>query len=218
MATVPGKDPQTSDRRSAPVRVRDDDSDGSDAERFTALYRSHQQRIFDFACRRVGPETALEVVSETFLVAWRKFSDVPEEPVPWLYRVASFEIANLRRRQRRNDELRLAMRLAHGSSCEPESTSGLPAAVAAAFDSLSAPDQEVLRLATWERLTMAEGASVLGCSVSAYRMRLHRARARLGKRVAAKRADAPEDPAAASFTEALADPIARVVNGVEVAL
>jgi RNA polymerase sigma-70 factor (ECF subfamily) len=48
-----------------------------------------------------------------------------------------------------------------------------------ALRSLRPFDQEVLRLAAWEGLEAADAAIVLGCNVSAYRVRLHRARRRL---------------------------------------
>lgn len=43
---------------------------------------------------------------------------------------------------------------------------------------LSASDQEVLRLVAWEELTHAQIADVLGISVNAVAIRLHRARQR----------------------------------------
>ena len=72
---------------------------GDDAQRFTALYREHHLRVRDFAQRRVGTDLAQEVVAETFLVAWRRLDDIPGVAIPWLFRVALYEIANLRRRQ-----------------------------------------------------------------------------------------------------------------------
>jgi RNA polymerase sigma factor (sigma-70 family) len=155
---------------------------GDDAQRFTALYREHHLRVRDFARRRVGTDLAQEVVAETFLVAWRRLDDIPGAAIPWLYRVALYEIANLRRRQAK------AVRL-HDALCEGEAGAArqdqvgdvteLAHAVAIAFGSLKERDQEILRLAAWEQLSSSQGAAVLRCSVPAYRMRLHRARLRL---------------------------------------
>jgi RNA polymerase sigma-70 factor, ECF subfamily len=153
-----------------------------DAQRFTALYRQHHALVRDFACRRVGSDLAQEIVSETFLVAWRRLDDIPETPVPWLYRVALFEIANLRRRTAKTSRLQVALvenQYGTGTDSEPEGFSALAHAVGLAFESLRPRDQEILRLAAWEQLSAAEGAAVLNCSLSAYRMRLHRARIRL---------------------------------------
>ena len=156
--------------------------EGDDARRFTALYREHHLRVRDFARRRVGADLAQEVVAETFLVAWRRLDDIPGVAIPWLYRVALYEIANLRRRQAKAVRLHGALREG-GAGTAREGETGdvteLARAVATAFVNLKPRDQEILRLAAWEQLTSSEGAAVLRCSVPAYRMRLHRARARL---------------------------------------
>ena len=155
---------------------------GDDAQRFTALYREHHRRVRDFVQRRVGADLAQEVVAETFLVAWRRLDDIPGVALPWLYRVALYEIANLRRRQVKAVRLREALREGGtGTELEDEAddVSELAGAVALAFARLKPRDQEILRLAAWEQLSSTEGAAVLRCSVPAYRMRLHRARIRL---------------------------------------
>jgi RNA polymerase sigma-70 factor (ECF subfamily) len=157
---------------------------GTDAQRLTELFRSHQGRILGFARRRVGADAAQEVVAETFLVAWRHLDDIPDPALPWLYRVASLEIANLRRRQVKSLQIARAVRASvREEAVHADGGGELDAArtIAAAFERLEQKDQEILRLATWEGLTSAEGASVLGCSISAYRVRLHRARGRLTK-------------------------------------
>ena len=157
-----------------------------------------------FACRRVGADLAEEIVADTFLVVWRRIGDVPDAAVPWLYRVALYEIANLRRRQAKAMQLRLALQESNpGEAGEqsPDGVTDMVHAVARAFDTLKPSEQEILRLAAWEHLSSIEGAAVLGCSVPAYRMRLHRARASLADK-ARTRAVTPasrhEAPAAAS--------------------
>jgi RNA polymerase sigma-70 factor (ECF subfamily) len=159
-----------------------------DAQRFTALYREHHARVRDFAQRRVGTDLAQEIVAETFLVAWRRLDDIPGMAVPWLYRVALYEIANLRRRQVKAVRLHDALREGrhgtgtHGTGAEDdaeEELTELARTVAVAFAHLKPRDQEILRLAAWDQLSSTEGAAVLQCSVPAYRMRLHRARIRL---------------------------------------
>jgi len=61
-----------------------------------------------------------------------------------------------------------------------------------ALAGLSETEREVLLLSAWEELSSAEAARVLGCSATAYRIRLHRARRRLRERLA--QAD-PGEPA-----------------------
>jgi len=168
--------------------------------RFTTLYREHHSHVRDFAYRRVGADLAEDVVADTFLVAWRRINDVPEAAAPWLYRVALYEIANLRRRQAKAVRLRSALReCAPGTGVAQSSddATDLVHAVARAFDTLTPREQEILRLAAWEHLSATEGAAVLGCSVSAYRMRLYRARSNLAtksgtlERTRQRRLDSP---------------------------
>jgi DNA-directed RNA polymerase specialized sigma24 family protein len=40
--------------------------------------------VLSFVLTRTGPEEAKDVVAQTFLVAWRRFVELPEEPLPWL--------------------------------------------------------------------------------------------------------------------------------------
>ena len=50
-----------------------------------------------YPLRHVDPDTAQEVLSETFLVAWRRLSEVRGNALPWLLVVARNTIANHRR-------------------------------------------------------------------------------------------------------------------------
>src|SRR3954467_9363138 len=58
------------------------------AERFTALYDRHYRSVLGYTLLRAGQDTAEDVTSETFLVAWRRLDDLPEPPLPWLLGVA----------------------------------------------------------------------------------------------------------------------------------
>ena len=53
-------------------------------DRFQALYAAHFDPLLGYALRRVDRSAdAGDVVSETFLVAWRRLTEVPEEPDFW---------------------------------------------------------------------------------------------------------------------------------------
>jgi RNA polymerase sigma factor (sigma-70 family) len=161
--------------------------DDGDARRLTLLFHEYQPRIQQFARRRVGADAAQEIVAETFLVAWRRLHDIPSPALPWLYRVATLEVANFQRRQIRALQVERAIRESLPSGGSPQQRghdddTDIAQVIARAFESLGAADQEILRLATWDGLTSAEGAVVLDCSISAYRVRLHRARSRLAKK------------------------------------
>src|SRR5258708_1437030 len=53
-------------------------------ERFDALFREHHPAVRAYARRRVPREVVDDIVSETFLVVWRRLDDVPDPPLPWL--------------------------------------------------------------------------------------------------------------------------------------
>ncbi|RSM73093.1 RNA polymerase subunit sigma-24 [Actinoplanes sp. ATCC 53533] len=149
-----------------------------DAALFERLYRSCYDDLLRYALRRTGrPETAADVVADTFLVAWRRFGDIPAgKSRPWLFGVARNVLANQYRAERRDTDL--AARLRHELSGAIVTAPEVPAEVPAAFATLSATDQELLRLVAWEGLSTEELAVALGCSANAARIRLHRARAR----------------------------------------
>jgi RNA polymerase sigma-70 factor (ECF subfamily) len=74
------------------------------------------------------------------------------------------------------------------SEAVPESATAEPelvgdADLAAAFAALSERDREVLRLIAWEELSLGQAAVVLGCSAVACRVRYHRAKSRLARRL-----------------------------------
>ena len=62
-------------------------------------------------------------------------------------------------------------------------------AVDGAIDGLTARDRECLQLAEWEQLPPDAAAIAMGCSTSAYKVRLHRARRRLAARLTAGAGD-----------------------------
>ena len=57
------------------------------------------------ARRRIGADEAEDVLAETFLVAWRRRDDVPDDALPWLYAVAGNVLRNRTRAQRRRAAL-----------------------------------------------------------------------------------------------------------------
>lgn len=74
-------------------------------------------------------------------------------------------------------------------------------AVRRALDALSDVDRELITLTTWERLSPAEAARVVGITANTARVRLHRARARLGRHPALQSLfDDDPDPAASDST------------------
>jgi RNA polymerase sigma-70 factor, ECF subfamily len=169
----------------------------ADRARFEALYREHVQVVLRYALSRVPPEQAKDVVADTFLVAWRRFDDMPDEPTPWLLGVARRVLAT----QSRGDARRLALgaRLvlmtddAAAVYDAGEQATDRQSALAA-FRELSTTDQEVLRLMAWDGLSREQAADVLGVTRLSFAVRLHRARRRFAARLQAE--DNGELPAA----------------------
>ncbi len=152
----------------------------ADRDRFEALFVAHYAAVVRYAVRRVGADAAPEVVSETFLVAWRRLADVPPNALPWLFATARRIAANELRRQRRARAFTetLAGRAAP-EPVDPADAIDARLRVRAALAGMSERDREVLRLQAWEQLAPADAARVLGCTTAAYKVRLHRARRRL---------------------------------------
>jgi RNA polymerase sigma factor (sigma-70 family) len=142
--------------------------------------RRNYDLILGYALRRTQHADALDVVSETFLVAWRRLPHVPDadEARLWLYGTARRVLANHERTQRRRARLnvRLADEAATAPDVVPERTGGV---VASAFRRLRPEDRELLALVAWEGLGAHEIARVIGCSRNAARIRVHSARRRL---------------------------------------
>lgn len=157
----------------------------NDEQRFTVLYQRHYTDVESYVRRRVNPSLVNDVVSDVFVVAWRRLEEVPTDGVlPWLYGVARRTLANTYRSEQRRGRVLDAL------AAQPDVTVGDHAnavtsrlAVTAAFEKLSSNDQEALRLALWEDLSPSEASRALGCSVATFQVRLHRARKRLRKAV-----------------------------------
>ncbi|MGN6431352.1 MAG: RNA polymerase sigma factor [Gaiellaceae bacterium] len=149
--------------------------------RFEQIYQEHREAVRAFVRRRAPESVVEDVVSETFLVCWRRLDRVPDEPLPWLYAVARKTLANQRRRLERDERLGAS---AESATAQPELVGD--SALATAFASLSERDCEVLRLIAWEGLSLNQAAVVLGCSAVACRVRYHRAKTRLARRLEAE--------------------------------
>jgi RNA polymerase sigma-70 factor, ECF subfamily len=150
-------------------------------DRFEQIYEEHREAVRAFVRRRAPESVVEDVVSETFLVCWRKLDRVPDEPLPWLYAVARKTLANQRRRLGRDERVGAAAPASAVAEPEPVGDTVL----AAAFAALSERDREVLRLIAWDGLSLSQAAVVLGCSAVACRVRYHRAKTRLARRLEA---------------------------------
>lgn len=151
-----------------------------DEERFTALFRRHHAQVLAYALRRTDEARADAVVAETFAAAWRHIGRLPDVPLPWLYRTAGNCLANERRSSTR--QVRVAGRVAaQGELVIGDHAADVAEAaeLKAALGALPVRDREALLLVGWEGLDQRSAAYALGCSVTAFKVRLHRARRKL---------------------------------------
>lgn len=148
-----------------------------DHEWFERLFDLHSTTVRAYAIRRVGADSADDIVSEVFATAWRRLPDVPDPALPWLLRVAHNTIQHERRSLARQLRVRDAVEDAKpGHHPPPEQSSRVLAE--SILSQLPVVDAEILRLTAWERLSPAEIAVVLDLGSSAARNRLMRARRR----------------------------------------
>ena len=158
-------------------------------ERFRLIYNANYERILGYALRRTNSiEDAHDAVNETFLVAWRRLSDVPDggRARLWLYGTARRTLANNYRSGRRRRRLVTKLQAEPAGQVESAVASDGPETdrIAAAFFRLSIDDQELLLLIGWEGLDSTELAEVIGCKPSTARVRLFRARKRFARELA----------------------------------
>ena len=77
-------------------------------ERFRVIYDATYPRILRYTHRRArSREDALDAVSETFMVVWRRLDDIPADrgAAPWVYGVARRVLANQYRSRDRKTHL-----------------------------------------------------------------------------------------------------------------
>jgi len=156
--------------------------------RLELLYHSYADQVSAYARRRTSHDEAMEVVSETFLVAWRRLDAIPGEPLPWLYEVAHKLLANqrrsLQRRQALSERLWQRWQRQHqgaggGISVDPADEVGSRLELLAAIRRLPPLEREAICLVAWEGFDNRRAAQVLGCSAAAFAVRLHRGRRHL---------------------------------------
>jgi RNA polymerase sigma-70 factor (ECF subfamily) len=147
------------------------------------VFETCYEPVLAYARRRSPtPDVADEVVSETFTTAWRRFEDVPEDALPWLYGVARRILANRYRGIRRRQALLGRLFIESSLKPPPEDPAELVSerdVLARALAALREEDRELLLLSSWEGLEPARAASSLGISTDAFTARLYRARRRL---------------------------------------
>jgi RNA polymerase sigma-70 factor, ECF subfamily len=141
------------------------------------MFAEHGQAVRAYALRRVDLSTADDIVSDVFVIAFRRLDDVPDDALPWLLATARRVLANHRRSAGRRAALTAQLGVLHEGR-QGDEVAGEPQLLRA-LATLNERDRELLLLVAWEDLDPASAAAVLGCSRTTFAVRLHRARRRL---------------------------------------
>jgi RNA polymerase sigma factor (sigma-70 family) len=184
-----------------------------DGAAFGDLYDRHARAVYNFCFRRTADwAQAEDVVSEVFLVAWRRRRDVrlvtgSGSSLPWLLGVAVNVLRNGARSGRRGAA---AISRLDGSASEPDFSDDLVGRLAdqeqmrrvlEVVERLQPHEQDVLALCGWAGLSYEEGAVALGVPVGTVRSRLSRAREHLRELIAAGGHDISDERAVGANDE-----------------
>jgi RNA polymerase sigma-70 factor (ECF subfamily) len=164
-----------------------------DPDAFGVLFDLYGRSVYNHAFRLTGNwSTAEEVVSLTFLEAWRRreaVHELGESLQPWLLGIATNTARNAARAARRHQA---AMNRLPAPLATPDFADELAdriddaarvAAARRAMGKLRQREREVIELCVWSGLEYAAAAEVLGVPVGTVRSRLSRARKKLEKLV-----------------------------------
>ncbi len=152
------------------------------------LFDEHHQPLFRFAYRLTGSAIdAEDVVQECFLQLLRPGSSYdPQRTPPRTYLFGVVRNQSLKRMRRNDAASEAETEASHRRSPESEFLrTELGDAVARAVRRLPEAQCEVLVLAHYEQMALAEIAGILGIEVTAVKSRLQRARAALKEMLAA---------------------------------
>ena len=157
----------------------------ADRARFEVFYRGNIRPLLAYVLTRTSRDNAHDVVASTFLVAWRRFEEVPVDALPWLIGVARRVLADQWRAESRRRALghRLADDAVTGGTSVDDVADSmvLRSSIRDALERMRPQDREVVTLVAWQGFTTEQLAAALGCSKALASLRLHRARRRFAK-------------------------------------
>ncbi|MCW2725204.1 MAG: polymerase subunit sigma-24 [Frankiales bacterium] len=150
--------------------------------RFEHLYTLHRRDLLAYFLRRAAPADAADLLSECFVVAWRRIDVIPGglNGRLWLFGVARNVLSNHQRAEQSSRHLAGELQLALSTAAETAASDvSVAVVVREALEALGDADREVMMLTVYEELTPTEIAEVTGRSRASVRVRLHRARRKL---------------------------------------
>lgn len=146
------------------------------------LIRANASDLLAYLERRIDPRAdAADVLSETFIIAWKKAGKAPADALGgrmWLFTIARNLLLNARRTARRRlaatDRLRWELEQSPTGTDLSDAT-----AVRAAVRQLPADLRELIELVHWEGFSLVEAAQITGITASTARSRYASAKGRL---------------------------------------
>lgn len=154
---------------------------------YERLYAEHAKAVFSYCLRRTSTEEAKDAMADVFVVAWRRFDDIPDpdNALPWLFGVARNVLAHRARTARRRKRLAVKAAVTQETTVPgPEGQvvrSSEHEAVIAALRKLPERDREVIRLVEWEGLSRETVAEMMFVSRAAIDKRMARAYKKLAR-------------------------------------
>ena len=170
----PGRQPRRADHPEA--------TSASKEAIFEEIVREMTQELHRYISVRVGTPAAEDLLSDVFLVVWRRWENLPirwDERRAWIYEVTKRTIADHHKRTARVTRLthRLGwFREPHTNNATPEHEVLSQDHVARLLDTLPPGQAQALHLAVIQGYTARETAEILGVSATTITTRLMRAR------------------------------------------
>lgn len=141
---------------------------------FTELYRAEYSRLLRFVTRRTSEASVAEdLTADVFRVAWDRVRGGSVVQPAWLFVTARQTLSN---HYRSADRLAEVHRLLVADAAARDAAHSPAHDVRAVMGALPEQDRDVLVLRYWDGLDGREIAALLGISLSATWVRLHRAR------------------------------------------
>lgn len=164
----------------------------SEIDAIELAFEEHASALFGYFARRLEqPHEAADLLSETFLVAWRRRRDIKAmtfEMRPWLFGVARKVLSQHRRQNHRRHRLVKATRetvaLIERTDSPDSPGAEVRYEVRRAIASLNEMDQEIVKMVYWDGLSQNEVATILKLKPSSVRSRVSRARSVLRHQLA----------------------------------
>jgi RNA polymerase sigma-70 factor (ECF subfamily) len=157
----------------------------ADAAFFAALYDRHAAQLYRYASRRVGEQTAEDLVADTFLAAFQgreRYDPSHADARPWLFGILTRKLARHHRAEKARHRA-LARSASEAVAEGPDervaarvTAAAVRARLGAAISRLSQGDRDVLLLVAWCDFSYEEVAAALGIPLGTVRSRLNRAR------------------------------------------